>query len=154
MILGFSNMQIKNLWSKICCREKRLDPPVLSGEPIYVGAFVADLNPRYALVLNTCTLSIPGEDDMTHDVVTDSCVNPDVSIPLIFRILSSSRKPGLWIFTTMAILTSRDSPSILSCSSALKSTSRRSLAVWKYAILKVKLAHLPAALEDGMNSLA
>ena len=35
MILGFWNMQIKNLWSKICCLEKRLDPPVLSGKPIY-----------------------------------------------------------------------------------------------------------------------
>jgi hypothetical protein len=28
-------MQIKNLWSKISCLEKRLDPGVLSGKPIH-----------------------------------------------------------------------------------------------------------------------
>ena len=53
-------------------------------QKVFVGAFVADLHERYSLVLKTCTLSIEGEDDMTHDVVKDSCVNPDVSCSGLF----------------------------------------------------------------------
>ena len=52
LILGFSNMQIKNLWSKICCLEKRLDPPVLSGKPIYITQHF--LHSRTFIITVTC----------------------------------------------------------------------------------------------------